>query len=87
MLTASLVAMPALSFAQQMTTPTNGATTASAASLHDAQGNQAVTQSQRPSRNSSGYSGESSGYGAPATSSSQSSAMRFVGKHSPVFDH
>jgi hypothetical protein len=87
MLIASLAVVPALSFAQPMTTPANGATTAPAASLHDAQGKQAATQSQQPSRNGSVYSGDNSGYGAPATGLSQSSAMRFTGKHSPVFGH
>jgi hypothetical protein len=87
MLVASLAAMPALSFAQQMSTPATGATTAAAASLHAAQRDQAATQSQPPSRSNSGYAGDGSGYGAPAAGSSQSSVMHFAGKHSPVFDH
>lgn len=87
MLIASLAAAPALSFAQQMTPPTNGGTTAPAASIHDAQGNRTATQTQQPSRNGSRYDGDSSGYGAPATGSSQSSVTRFAGKHSQLFSH
>lgn len=86
MLIASFIAIPTISFAQQMNTPTNGATPAPAVSLHDTQNNQPGTQNQQPSHKMSGY-GDSSGYGAPATSFSQSSTMHFAGKNSRLFNH
>lgn len=84
MLIASILAIPTLSFAQQMSPPMNGTTPAPAVSMHDTQNSQPSTQYQQPSRKASG---DSSGYGAPATGTSQSSMMHFVGKHSRVFDH
>ncbi|CAE6814962.1 hypothetical protein R69927_05362 [Paraburkholderia domus] len=86
MLIASVVAIPTLSFAQQMNTPMNDTSTAPAVSMHDTQNNQPSTQSQQPSHKMSGY-GDSSGYGAPASSLSQSSTMHFAGKNSRVFNH
>jgi hypothetical protein len=86
MLIASIVAIPTLSFAQQMNTPINDTTPAPTVSMHDTQNNQPGTQYQQPSHKMSG-SGDSSGYGAPATSFSQSSTMHFAGKNSPVFNH
>jgi hypothetical protein len=86
MLIASIVAIPTLSFAQQMNTPMNGTTTARAVSMQDTQNNQPGTQYQQPSHKMSGY-GDSSGYGAPATSFSQSSTMHFEGKNSGLFKH
>lgn len=86
MLIASILAIPTLSFAQQTNTPMNDTTTAPAVSMYDTQSNQPHTQYQQPSHKTSGY-GDSSGYGAPAAGSSQSSAMHFVGKNSRVFNH
>ncbi|CAE6744192.1 MULTISPECIES: hypothetical protein [Paraburkholderia] len=86
MLIASIVAIPTLSFAQQMNAPMNDTTPAPTVSMHDTQNNQAGTQYQQPSHKMSGY-GDSSGYGAPATSFSQSSTMHFAGKDSRLFKH
>ena len=86
MLIASIVAIPTLSFAQQMNAPMNDTTPAPTVSMHDTQNNQAGTQDQQPSHKMSGY-GDSSGYGAPATSFSQSSTMHFAGKDSRLFKH
>lgn len=85
-LIASIVAIPTLSFAQQMNTPTNGTTTAPAVSMQDTQNNQQGAQYQQPSHTKSG-NGDNSGYGSPATSFSQSSAMHFTGKNSRLFKH
>jgi len=84
----SILAVPTLSFAQQTNTPMNDATkdSSSAASMHDAQSNQPGSLYQQPSRKPSA-SADSSGYGGPLGGSSQWSAARPVGKHSPVFDH
>ncbi|MFL9986333.1 hypothetical protein [Paraburkholderia sediminicola] len=86
MLIASIVAIPTLSFAQQMNTPMNDTPPAPTVSMHDTQNNQAGTQYQQPSHTLSGH-GDSSGYGAPATSFSQSATMRFAGKDSRLFRH
>ncbi|CAB3741670.1 hypothetical protein LMG24238_06799 [Paraburkholderia sediminicola] len=86
MLVASIVAIPTLSFAQQTNTPMNDTTTAPAVSMQDTQNNQTGTHYQQPSHKTSGY-GDNSGYGAPATSASQSSTMHFVGKDSRLFKH
>ena len=90
---ASLVAVPALSFAQSTTQPpdsTTGVTaTAPAASMRDTPDSQRGAQSQQASHN--GYRlGESSGYGTQAAGSSQSSQQLvtpFAGKDSSVFRH
>lgn len=84
MLVASILAIPALSFAQQMNPPMNDTTSAPAVSMHDTQNNQPGTQYRQPSRTTSG---DSSGYGAPATSFSQSSSMHFTGKNSRTYNH
>ncbi|MFM0044032.1 hypothetical protein PQR05_26955 [Paraburkholderia sediminicola] len=86
MLIASIVAIPTLSFAQQVNTPMNDTTAAPAVSMHDTQNNQSGAQYQQPSHKTSGYS-DSSGYGGPATSFSQSSTMHFAGKNSRLFNH
>lgn len=86
MLIASIVAIPTLSFAQQMNAPVNGTGTAPAVSMQNTQDNQAGMRYQQSSRNHSGYS-DNSGYGAPTAGSSQSSAVHFVGKNSRLFDH
>jgi hypothetical protein len=86
MLIASIVAIPTLSFAQQMNAPMNDTTPAPTVSMHDTQNNQPGTQYQQPSHKLSG-SGDSSGYGAPATGFSQSSTMHFAGKSSRMFNH
>jgi hypothetical protein len=86
MLIASIVAIPTLSFAQPMNTPMNDTATAPAVSMQHTQNNEAGIRYQQSSRNSSGYS-DNSGYGAPGTGSSQSSAVHFVGKNSRLFDH
>ncbi|MGF6903648.1 hypothetical protein [Paraburkholderia sp. GAS348] len=86
MLIASIVAIPTLSFAQQMNTPMNDITPGRTVSMHNTQNNQSGTQYQQPPHKMSGY-GDSSGYGAPATSFSQSSTMPFAGKNSRLFNH
>ncbi|RKE38965.1 hypothetical protein B0G76_5331 [Paraburkholderia sp. BL23I1N1] len=86
MLVASIVAIPTLSFAQQTNAPMNDTTSAPAVSMHDTQNNQSGTQYQQPSHKMSGNS-DSSGYGAPASSFSQSSTMHFAGKNSGLFKH
>lgn len=86
MLIASIVAIPTLSFAQQINTPLSDTPTVPAMPMQHTQSNEAGTRYQQPSRSSSGYS-DNSGYGAPGTGSSQSSAVHFVGKNSRLFDH
>jgi hypothetical protein len=87
LLVASIVAIPGLSFAQQMNPPTNDTTAQPTVSRPDASTNPTTgAQYLQPSHGSPAY-GDNSGYGAPATGSSQSSTMRFVGKNSRVFDH
>ena len=88
LLIAAMISIPTLSFAQQMSTPSNAQT--GNATMQATPDRASSTLGQQPANGNAGGAPAyqaTSGYGAPAYGSTESSPMRFVGKHSRTFDH